>query len=41
MVDWENKNCRNTILDEEIKAWKEHGTNVYPSVVINGKGYRG
>lgn len=41
MVDWENRNCRNTILDAEIKAWKEHGTNVYPSVVINGKGYRG
>ena len=39
--DWSNSNCKNTIIDAEIKMWKEYGTNVYPSLVVNGKTYRG
>lgn len=39
--DWSSSSCRNTIIDAEIKLWKDYGTNVYPSVVINGKTYRG
>lgn len=39
--DWESTTCRNSIIDSEIKLWKEQGTNVYPSVQVNGKTYRG
>lgn len=38
---WEKASCRNSIIDEEIGYWKEHGTNMYPSIVINKKTYRG
>lgn len=39
--DWSSVSCKNSIIDGEIKLWKEYGTNVYPSVVINRKTYRG
>ena len=29
------------MLDAEIAFWKEYGTNIYPSIVINSKTYRG
>ncbi len=31
----------NSRIDDEISYWKEYGTNIYPSVVINQKSYRG
>lgn len=31
----------NKLIDEEIKYWREFGTNIYPSVVINKKTFRG
>lgn len=39
--DWSKKSCYNNIIDEEISYWKEFGTNIYPSIVINKKTYRG
>ena len=39
--DWNSPDTYNTIIDSEIKYWKEFGTNIYPSVVINKKTYRG
>jgi hypothetical protein len=38
---WEKKDVANTIIDSEIKYWKEYGTMIYPSVVINKSTYRG
>ena len=38
---WTAKKTRNTVIDSEISYWKEFGTNVYPSLVINQKTYRG
>ena len=32
---------RNSIIDKEIEYWRDFGTNIYPSVVINKKTYRG
>lgn len=31
----------NTLLAEEARAWKEYGVGYWPSVVINGRTYRG
>ena len=31
----------NSIIDKEIGYWKEFGTSVFPSIVINSKTYRG
>lgn len=31
----------NNLIDTEIKLWKEFGTTVYPSIVVNKKTYRG
>lgn len=39
--DWAKASTTNSIIDEEISYWKEFGTNVYPSIVINKKTYRG
>jgi len=38
---WASSTCSNSIIDVEIAYWKEFGTNIYPSVVINKKTYRG
>lgn len=38
---WEKPTVKNVMIEEEIKYWKEYGTNVYPSIVINYKTYRG
>merc|ERR1711953_1311408 len=32
---------RNSLIDNEISYWKDYGTNIYPSIVINQKTYRG
>ena len=34
-ANWEKSTCKNSIIDEEITYWKEFGTNIYPSIVIN------
>lgn len=39
--NWEANNVHNSIIDDEIAAWLALGTNVYPSIVINRKTYRG
>lgn len=38
---WAASTCTNKIIDSEISYWKEFGTNIYPSIVINKKTYRG
>lgn len=38
---WTSSRVTNSIIDEEIKYWKQFGTSVFPSVVINKKTYRG
>jgi hypothetical protein len=38
---WGEATMANTFIDREISYWKEYGTNIYPSIVINGKTYRG
>jgi hypothetical protein len=38
---WAKSTCTNSIIDKEIAYWKEYGTNIYPSIVINRKTYRG
>merc|ERR1719171_1538284 len=38
---WAESTCANSIIDAEISYWKEFGTNIYPSIVINKKTYRG
>lgn len=40
-ADWQDKSTNNTIIDKEIQYWRDYGTNVFPSVVINKKTYRG
>lgn len=40
-TDWQSSNVRNDKIDEEISYWREYGTNIYPSIVINQKTYRG
>ena len=39
--DWISKDTYNTIIDGEVSYWKDFGTTIYPSVVINKKTYRG
>jgi len=39
--NWDDKSVRNKIIEKEIGYWKEFGTNIYPSIVINKKTYRG
>lgn len=31
----------NTIIDEEIAYWKQFGSGIFPSIVINNRTYRG
>lgn len=38
---WSLNSCTNSIIDAEIAYWREFGTNIYPSIVINQKSYRG
>ena len=38
---WEKEDVRNMIIDEEISYWTDFGTNIYPSIVINNRNYRG
>jgi hypothetical protein len=40
-ASWEKATTQNKIIDAEISYWKEFGTNIYPSIVINKKTYRG
>ena len=39
--EWINKAVFNSIIEEEVNYWRDFGTTVYPSVVINKKSYRG
>lgn len=39
--DRTNPSTTNKIIDQEIKYWRDYGTNIYPSVVINKKTFRG
>jgi len=38
---WKNGGVTNSIIDKEISYWTEFGTNIYPSIVINNRNYRG
>ena len=38
---WGDASTSNSYIDKEIKYWKDYGTNIYPSLVINQKTYRG
>ena len=38
---WGDASTHNSFIDKEIKYWKDYGTNIYPSLVINQKTYRG
>jgi hypothetical protein len=38
---WSSATTTNEMIDEEIAYWKEYGTNIYPSIVINKKTFRG
>lgn len=40
-TDWQSEYTHNEKIDIEINYWREYGTNIYPSVVINQKTYRG
>lgn len=40
-AEWGSADTFNIKIDEEIKYWKNYGTNIYPSIVINQKTYRG
>lgn len=39
--DWANANTNNTIIDSEIDYWRQYGSGIYPSVVVNNRTYRG
>jgi len=39
--EWERDLVSNSIIDKEISYWTEFGTNIYPSIVINKRNYRG
>jgi len=39
--DWAKNTTNNTIIDEEIEYWRQYGSGIYPSVVINNRTYRG
>jgi len=38
---WGESQVLNSLIDNEISYWKDYGTNIYPSIVINQKTYRG
>jgi hypothetical protein len=38
---WSSPTTTNEMIDSEIAYWKEYGTNIYPSIVINKKTFRG
>lgn len=40
-AQWGSAETSNIKIDEEIMYWKNYGTNIYPSIVINQKTYRG
>mgnify|MGYP000619174661 CR=1 FL=1 len=39
--EWGRDTTKNAKIDKEIDYWTNYGTNIYPSVVINKKTYRG
>lgn len=39
--DWSNPKTNNTLIDKEIQYWKQYGSGIYPSLVINNRTYRG
>ena len=39
--DWAASTTNNTIIDKEIEYWKQFGSGIYPSIVINNRTYRG
>lgn len=39
--DWIAKTVSNELIDKEVSYWRQFGTTVYPSVVVNKKTYRG
>ena len=39
--NWEREGVTNSIIDAEIRYWTDFGTNIYPSIVINNRNYRG
>ena len=39
--DWKESTAHNDKIDQQIEYWRQFGTNIYPSVVINQKTYRG
>jgi len=39
--EWQDSTNFNEKIDEEIRYWREYGTNIYPSIVVNQKTYRG
>jgi hypothetical protein len=39
--DWEAEQTTNSLIDNEIEYWREYGSGVFPSVVINNRTYRG
>ena len=39
--DWSDMSTNNTLIDEEISYWKEYGTGLFPSIVINNQTFRG
>lgn len=40
-TDRTNPSTTNKLIDQEIAYWRDYGTNIYPSVVINKKTFRG
>jgi len=32
---WKDAETKNKLIDNEISYWKDYGTNIYPSIVIN------
>jgi hypothetical protein len=39
--DWGSAATNNTMIDNEIDYWKQYGSGIYPSIVINNRTYRG
>lgn len=39
--NWGDNKTTNSIIDEEIDYWKQYGSGIYPSIVINNRTYRG
>jgi hypothetical protein len=40
-IDWESEKTNNTLIDSEIEYWRQYGSGIYPSIVINNRTYRG